>query len=773
MPLLWLSLAFLAGIGLSDAVGIPWWGWALASAGFVGFAMVERRLWGKYEIWQRWRSKSFLPAAAVVAALCLGGMRFTIHQPFWGPSDLAFYLPQFVQLRGVIDQPPRPAGQGMRVFVAVDELMYLDAEGQPQGVPLIVHGRLGAVLRAGQELRYGDRVELTGMLTKPPEGSGGAYQRYLAGQGVYSYMEFPLLHWVEGGAGSPFWDALYRFRQHGLNTLEGILPQPESSLLEGILLGVDDYIPPEVEEAFRITGTAHIVAISGFNISILVGLFIAFFRRWLPRLWAVLGAVVAIALYTLLVGAQPAVVRAAIMGLMGLIGAELGRRQAGANSLAFTAAIMALFNPLLLWDIGFQLSFSATLGLILLGEPLQNTFSAWLKRRLSAEKARKLAGPVGEYFLLTLAAQLATLPVIVANFGQLSLSAIIANPLVLPVQPLVMILGGLSLLGGMLWLPLGQLLGWLVWPLAAYTIRVVQLFSQIQGGVIVTGTVGIVFAALFYLFLFGFNLWRRLLGKMFTYSAFAIGIGIVTAFLARGVMAAPDGRLHLLILDGGKTPVIFIRTSEGGSLLINGGNEQTKLTDVLGRWLPPFSTSLDYVLVPSKSSVTIGALPDVLERYTPRRILWNSRAKHSNFSESLLETAQNRRVRLDFMERGQEIDLGNGARLRVEVVSQEGAAFSLAWGSFRILIPGGILPATLERQQVDWPSAPGVLLLGSTDLQNNTPEGWSALAPDLVIWLGNDALAREYGGVTWQDLRQSAWLHFTTDGQQIWLESGP
>ncbi|HZU86591.1 MAG TPA: ComEC/Rec2 family competence protein, partial [Anaerolineaceae bacterium] len=697
---------------------------------------------------------------------------FTTQQPVWGPQDLAYYQPQSAQVRGVLIQPPQPAGQAVRIYLEVEQLVLLDEGGQPLDEPLAVRGRLAAVLRAGQELRYGDRVELTGLLAQPPEGDRGSYMRYLAGQGINSYMEYPLLHWVRGDAGSPFWAGLYRLRQNGVDTLNRILPQPESSLLAGILLGVKDYIPTEVEDAFRATGTAHIVAISGFNISILIGLFIGFFRRWLPRLWAVLWAVVAIALYTLLVGAQASVVRAAIMGVMGLVGAELGRRQAGANSLAFTAAVMALFNPLLLWDVGFQLSFTATLGLILLGEPMQNAFTAWLERRLPAERARKVAGPVGEYFLLTLAAQLATLPVIMGNFGKFSLSAIVANPLVLPVQPLVMILGGLSLLAGMLWLPLGQLLAWLVWPLLAYTIRVVQLLAQIAGGVNITGMVGLAFAALFYSLVFGFGLWRRLLGRWFRLAVLMVAIGLVAALVTRAALAAPDGRLHVLVLDGDKIPVIFIRTPNGETLLINSGESAVELTDTLGRWLPPFSDSLDYLLVPGKTRAAIGALPDVLERYLPKKVLWNNKARSGSDSERLLEGLQNQRVTLDFMERGQEIDLGSGARLRVEVISVEGAALSLAWGNFRLWIPGGILPATLERQQLDWPDSPGILLLGPADLKNDTPEGWSALAPDLLIWLGEDTLQDEYGGVMWLSLREAGWLHFTTDGEQVWLESG-
>jgi competence protein ComEC len=774
MPLLWLSLAFLAGIGIAQAVGGPTWAWAVPGVLFAGAGFWERRWLGELEWWQRWRARSFLTAAALLVALCLGGWRMSANQPVWGAQDLAYYHPKNVRLQAVLYQPPQPAGAGVRLYLDAEQIVFLDEKGGSAAEPLAVRGRLVAVLRAGQELHYGDRVELTGFVTQPPEGIQFSYSRYLAGQDVYSYMEFPRLHWLEGGAGSSFWAGLYRLRENGVRTLNMILPQPESSLLAGILLGVEEYIPEDVQAAFQATGTAHIIAISGFNISILIGLFIGLFRRWLPRLWAVLLAVAAISLYTLLVGAQASVVRAAIMGVMGLVGAELGRRQAGANSLAFTAAVMVLFNPLLLWEAGFQLSFTATLGIILLGEPMQTTFSTWLERRLPAERVRKLAGPVGEYFLLTLAAQLATLPVILGNYGQLSLGAMLANPLVLPVQPLVMILGGISLLAGLVWLPLGQLLACLVWPLLAYTIRVVQLLAGIPGGVIPTPEVGFAFTAIFYSLVLGLGMWRRLLGRWFNSAVLMVVLGVIAAFLARTMVTAPDGRLHLLVLDGGQTPVLLIRALGGGTVLVNGGEDAVQLEEALGRWLPLMTNSLDYLVVPAKSSAVIGALPFLInDRYLPRQVLWNSQGRSSYESEDLLRTIQQRADSFVFLQAGQEVDLGAGARLRVEVVSAEGAAFSLNWGDFRALIPGGISPGTLQAQGLERLQAPGVLILSAADLKNSTPEEWSGLAPDLVIWLGEDPLLPEYGGVPWSALSQAKWLHFTTDGQQSWLETGP
>ena len=157
---------------------------------------------------------------------------------------------------------------------------------------------------------------------------------------------------------------------------------------------------------------------------------------------------VGIGLYTILVGVDASVVRAALMGGLSLLAAQFGRRQEGINSLAFVATLMAIVNPHVLWDVGFQLSFTATLGLILYAEPLSQWFTWAASRFLPAAAAVRLAKPVGEYFLFTLAAQVLTLPVILYHFQRLSWISLLANPLILPAQPPVMIMGGISVLGG-------------------------------------------------------------------------------------------------------------------------------------------------------------------------------------------------------------------------------------------------------------------------------------------------------------------------------------
>ncbi|MBL7163005.1 MAG: ComEC/Rec2 family competence protein [Anaerolineales bacterium] len=369
------------------------------------------------------------------------------------------------------------------------------------------------------------------------------------------------------------------------------------SLFSGILLGVETGIPEPVKEAFKETGTSHVIAISGFNITIVAGMFATFFGRMLnPRKGAV-AAVLGIAIYTILVGADAAVVRAAIMGGFSLFARQVGRRQHGINTLAFTAALMALHDPHVPWDVGFQLSFAATLGLVLYADPFAQAFIRQASRILPETTAKKLAGPIGEYILFTLAAQLTTLPVMAYHFGRISLSAFITNPVILPVQAPIMTIGGLALILGIIWLPLGKITAPVAWPFVLFTIRAVELFGKVRGGVLILGDIGILWVTLFYALLFGLTFgWSRARGLITALKPIPViaALGILAIVTWRAALSAPDGRLHLTLLKVGTGDALLIQSPSGRYALINGGPSASLLSNSLGRRLPPFHRELDW-----------------------------------------------------------------------------------------------------------------------------------------------------------------------------------
>jgi competence protein ComEC len=189
------------------------------------------------------------------------------------------------------------------------------------------------------------------------------------------------------------------------------------------------------------------------------------------------------------VGAQPAVLRAALMGIIAIPAYLLGRKVIGIHSLVLTAAILAALNPFILWDVSFQLSFCATFGILMFSDYLSQQGKVLIERsRLPSPEV--LHGFLRDYLFTTLAAQLATFPVMITYFQGFSLFSPLVNMLILPLQPIIMVLGGMALLVGMFFFPLGQLLGLLTWFVAAFNDQIVLLFSRFSLSVFIDQTWG-------------------------------------------------------------------------------------------------------------------------------------------------------------------------------------------------------------------------------------------------------------------------------------------
>ena len=294
------------------------------------------------------------------------------------------------------------------------------------------------------------------------------------------------------------------------------------------------------------------------NISIIAGIFFMLFSKMFGDRRGAFFAILGIALYTFIVGATPAVVRAALMGTLALFAKQVGRRQVGLNTLLVVAALMCVWNPLYVWDVGFQLSFFATLGLVLYATPFSEFANKIIVKYFPASAAEKFAELFSEFVLLTLAAQLTTIPIMAYHFQRISLVSFIANPFILPPQPAVMILGGLAVLLSHVWFLGGQIVAWITWPFVVYTIRIVELFDRVPHGTLFLGNLSIWFVVLFYAALLSVTLgwssfkeWMRSLGQR----AGSVGVGSVLVILVIGLLlvwraaaSLPDRLLHVTFL---------------------------------------------------------------------------------------------------------------------------------------------------------------------------------------------------------------------------------
>jgi len=772
----------MAGLLLASQVLLPAPVWVVLGCGAIVLALT----WYLLVKVRDWRPRGSPPATGLVlilifASLFLGAARYQASQPVIDAFHIAWYNDREYDLliTGTLENPPDYRDSYTNLHLKVTGV------DTGNGYDFPVEGTILARVEAGEEYQYGERLRLRGRLQTPPEDEEFSYRDYLARQGIHAYMTSATVTRLPGDSGNPVLAAIYAIKDRSLKVIYQIFPDPEASLLAGILLGVDTGLPPDLQQAFKNTGTAHIIAISGFNIAILSGIFVSLFGRIFGPRRGVLVAIIGIALYTILVGAEAAVVRAAFMGTLSLFARQVGRRQHGLNTLGFTAALMAVFNPYVPWDVGFQLSFGATLGLILYAQPFQQAAENFLARRMPAETASKVAAPIAEYFLFTLAAQLTTLPIMAWHFGRISIISLVANPFILPAQPPVMILGGLALLFSLAYLPLGRAVAFLAWPFPAYTIRAVELFDRFPGGVLVLDNFPFWYIILFYAILLGITFFgdrMKRLRALITPAVILSALGILVIVVWQAVAMLPDGNLHLTFLDVGSANAILIQTPSGRAVLVNGGPSTTQLSDALGRRISPFHRRLDYLVVASLQEEQLAALPRTLEHYPPEAALWAGNMAASYASRQLDDFLSDNNIPITRAAAGYTLDLGSGAVLQIVDASPRGAILLLEWGGFRALLPIGMDFDSLE--SFDYGEAIGpvtALLLADSGYAPVNPPEWIANLNPQVLILSVDA-ADPFGLPDDDTLEAAApytllrtdlngWIHLETDGEQLWIEA--
>ena len=279
------------------------------------------------------------------------------------------------------------------------------------------------------ELNYGDLLNLEGIIKRPEENQIS----YLIKDGIAGTINFPKAEVFAQNQASKLKKVLYSFKKRFLYSFEKNLYMEESNLLSGLTLGERAGFSWEFKEAMKNSGTTHLVALSGYNISILVMATMSVLGYFLKRKYSFIATVFLIIIFVLTTGGEASVVRAAIMGSILLLANQTGRIYSLRNAIVVTAFFMVLFNPKILkFDIGFQLSFFALLGIVYLAPALKKIFKAKEKPGILSWR---------DNFWTTLSAQAAVLPVLVFNFGNFSLFSLISNVLILGFIPLTMALG--------------------------------------------------------------------------------------------------------------------------------------------------------------------------------------------------------------------------------------------------------------------------------------------------------------------------------------------
>jgi competence protein ComEC len=374
-------------------------------------------------------------AALVLASAVLGSMRLEASRTRAGDPVLSrgLGLEEEVHLEGRIVDEPEERGMLQHVVVEVDTLVEVDARHALASTGVLL------ILDRHAVLAYGDRIAIVGTLTLPEvfeteSGRTFDYQSYLAKDGIYYQMFRPEVEQVARRQGSIVKHALFDLKHAFLRGLESVLREPHGALAAGLIVGTKQSLGEKLLDQFRAAGLVHMIVLSGFNLAIVasaIGRVATFVVR---RNAAIILSAVGIVAFAILVGGGATVVRASVMALVALLARALGRPFDAARALAFAGAMMLLHNPLILFhDPSFQLSFLATLSLVVLAPLLEQRF-AWITERFG----------IREIIVATITTQLFVLPLLLYETGTLSLWSLPANVLVLPLVPPTMFFAALA-----------------------------------------------------------------------------------------------------------------------------------------------------------------------------------------------------------------------------------------------------------------------------------------------------------------------------------------
>jgi competence protein ComEC len=410
-----------------------------------------------------WIEKKVVVAGFCFLFFVLGGFDFNFHFNKVKSSPLIDLNGKEVSLIGIVSQEPeRGFNKSQMIF------------DPGKGKVLITTDKYSSV-------GYKDKIKIVGKLEVPEKKDNFDYAGYLSKDGISATMFFPEIEIMEKGKYENVFERIvsktYSFKERMGEEIRKYIPADLSPVMESLILNNDSKMDKETKDELSKSGLSHIIAISGSHIVVFsamlfeVLLFLGFWRKQAEIL-----AIVFTFLYVFLVGMPASAVRAGIMVSLLFLAQILGRQSFNLRTLVLAAFSILLFNPLLLkFDLGFQLSFLAVLGLILMGPVFNNWLNYLFKDRLDFMR---------EILAMTFSAQVFTIPLLIYSFGYFSVVSLISNILVIPITPLLMALG--------LVLPLiGMVLPFLAWIVAipsiillSYMMFIVDFSSKVPFAVL-------------------------------------------------------------------------------------------------------------------------------------------------------------------------------------------------------------------------------------------------------------------------------------------------
>ncbi len=613
------------------------------------------------------------------------------------------YVGEYVTLCGNIIEEPQVKDDGAQTIIAcVNQLSFLQDEVEP-----LERVRL-SVPAGEQKLSFGDSFSAICLLSVPSgsQNSGGFdFKLYLESKEIFftGRVERGTLTKTGSFSLSPV-ELLYRLNRRCGQVISHIMPKDAAAILRAVALGDKSTMSDELYNQLQVSGLSHMAAVSGMHVTTFITAIYVFLsllkRNKYKFLIPICGVILLFMLFT---GATPSVVRAAIMSVLGLIAYLFYRKEDALTSLGLSAGIIAACNPFAVFDVGFILSFGATLGILLFAAPLQKRLFVWLrlegKKSVWAKVFRVIVATVS----VTFSVQLFLLPILSVLFGYVSLWCFITNILAAPVLSVLLIGGLLIGFSGILYPWLGWLISGFVYPFVKIFLLIVRTFGKLEIGVITLGAFGIFEIYVYGLLLFAIH---GLLTKRYRQMT-VTGLCVPVLVICMVVVHLTFPKAQVTFINVGQGDCALLQLPGGVTALVDGGGaEYDSDYDVGKEVVIPYLQKegirkLTYMIASHSHGDHIGGLASVLEEVPVENLLIPIGFSETSDGYDFIEQAKDRETQVETLSSGAIKNLGQEGLLEVlmpdddwlltaESENDLSLVFRLCYGKNTILFTGDL-----------------------------------------------------------------------------------
>jgi competence protein ComEC len=677
--------------------------------------------------------KPLLILLSVIAILFLQGCLniLLFNRPFSLPMEpLRMEDHKTIFLEGVISDSPQNSPENTQ-FVLQATRVFNDGTYSPMKVRVLL------TLKGRHLVKYGDFIRCETRLKKPRNFNnpgGFDYERRLRFENI-SYLGFindkSRLIVLREGQGNAFRNKIEEFRSRIRQLINRNAPFPEQTILQAMILGNSKEIPQPVLEKFNMTGTSHILAVSGFNVG-LVALWTIVVLRWLFKRYVYLmlrfnviklslvSAFLPVILYTFVAGAGMSVLRATIMALIFMIAILLDRSQDMVNTMAAAAALILMISPDALFDISFQLSFAAVAAILLINPLIGGNHQdddIFTKSSSGTVLFNKIKGNAVLFLITTISATLGTLPILAFYFNRISLIVLPANVVLVPILglmalPLSMMVIAIS--------PLSEVLAGILIHCSAWLVKIslylVDFFAGLPGAAFYVCTPSLWQIAAFYILLICLvclvcayrqknspesrgkirRLWVIVVLVLLIFTA-----GYIRQYYQQSI----NKELRVTAIDVHQGNAALIRIPGGNTMLGDGGGTYGEAFDVGRSVVAPFLwhegiRKIDVVVLSHAHTDHLGGLPFILENFHVREVWSNGEAADTELYRRFLEIIQRKGIKHRIIrDHKKEMQIG---RIGIQLFNAEDPDYSeknlnekslmmrMTFGRVSLLLPGDI-----------------------------------------------------------------------------------